>query len=570
VQLADHADVDQVSAKIKEVKLRRVTKQDAAFKPEVFLHSMPRWHLYDEFKNGVNVGGRIEFVWLFGIIGFFVLLLACINFMNLSTARSEKRAKEVGIRKAIGSLRGQLIRQFFAESLLVTLLAFVLSLLLVELALPVFNEVADKKMSIMWTSPLFWLLGIGFTLVTGLLAGSYPALYLSSFKPVQVLKGRFRAGRLANILRKALVVLQFSVSVLLIIGTIVVFNQIQYAKNRPIGYSREGLLAIVMVTDQIHAHFGAVRNELKNSGTVSEIAESSSATTYVDEEDNGFSWEGKDPSLNGDFGVVFVSTDFGKTTGWQFKEGRDFSRDFATDSSAIIFNETAVKFAGLTHPVGKTIMWDGRPYHIIGVVKDMVMQSPYEPVFRTVFVNNQDAQPVVNIRINPLASPHEALTKIESVFKKYNPTQPFEYHFIDDEYAKKFGDEKRIGTLASFFAGLAIFISCLGLFGMASFMAEQRIKEIGVRKVLGASVFSLWKLLSREFVVLVLVAFLISAPLAYYLMSKWLAAYTYRSDLSWWIFAATATGAIIITLATVSFQAIKAALANPVNSLKEQ
>jgi putative ABC transport system permease protein len=570
VELADHANMAQVSAKIKDVKLRRVTPQDAAFKPEVFLHPMTKWHLYSDFKNGVNVGGRIEFVWLFGIIGFFVLLLACINFMNLSTARSEKRAKEVGIRKAIGSLRGQLIRQFFAESLLVTVLAFVSALLMVALILPVFNEVADKKMSIAWTSPLFWLVGIGFTLATGLLAGSYPALYLSSFKPVKVLKGNFRAGRLANIPRKALVVLQFSVSVILIIGTIVVFNQIQFAKNRPVGYSRAGLLAIGMVTDRIHAHFDAVRSELKNSGAVVEIAESSGATTYVDEEDNGFVWEGKDPSMSGDFGVVFVSTDFGKTTGWQFKEGRDFSRDFSTDSSGIIFNETAIQFAGLKHPIGKTIVWDGKPYHIIGVVKDLVMQSPYEPVFRTVFVTNHDPQPVIDIRINPRVSPHAALAKIESVFKKYNPTQPFAYQFMDDDYAKKFGDEERIGTLASFFASLAIFISCLGLFGMASFMAEQRIKEIGVRKVLGASVFSLWKLLSKDFVVLVLLAFLISAPLAYYFMTKWLETYTYRTELSWWIFAVTAAGAMAITLVTVSFQAIKAALANPVKSLKEQ
>jgi hypothetical protein len=402
VQLAEHADIEKVSAKIRDAKLKRVTNQDAAFKPVIFLQPMSKWHLFAEFKNGVNIGGRIEFVWLFGIIGFFVLLLACINFMNLSTARSEKRAKEVDIRKAIGSLRGQLIKQFFYESLLVTVFAFLLSLLLVQLILPFFNEVADKKTAILWDNPLFWLVSIAFVLITGFIAGSYPALYLSSFQPVKVLKGTFRAGRFANVPRKVLVVLQFTVSVILIIGTIVVFNQIQFAKNRPVGYSRDGLVSIIVVTENIHNHFDAISNELKNSGAVAEIAESSSATTYVDETDNGFEWQGKDPSLQGDFGVVYASYDFGKTIGWQFEEGRDFSRSFATDSSGMILNEAAVKFMGLKDPVGLAVNWDGKPYHVIGVVKDMVMQSPYDPVFRTVFVTNNDPQPVIDIRINPV------------------------------------------------------------------------------------------------------------------------------------------------------------------------
>ncbi len=570
VQIAANANMKKISAKIKDAKLKRVSKADAAFKPVVFLQPMSKWHLYSEFKNGVNVGGRIEFVWLFGIIGFFVLLLACINFMNLSTARSEKRAKEVGIRKAIGSLRGQLIRQFFSESLLVAVFAFVLSLILVQLILPFFNEVADKKMSILWSTPLFWCLGIAFTIITGFIAGSYPALYLSSFKPVKVLKGTFRVGRFASVPRKVLVVLQFTVSVILIIGTIVVFNQIQYAKNRPVGYSRAGLISIGMATENVHNHFDAVSNELKTSGAVSEMAESSSATYYVNETDNGFEWQGKDPSVQGDFGVVYASTDFGKTIGWQFKEGRDFSRSFLTDSSGMIFNEAAVKFMGLQHPIDQAIKWDGKSYHIIGVVKDMVMQSPYEPVFRTVFVTNNDPQQVIDIRINPATSTHIALAKIEDVFKKYNPEQPFDYGFTDDNYAKKFGDEERIGKLASFFAILAIFISCLGLFGMASFMAEQKVKEIGVRKVLGATVFNLWKLLSKDFLVLVIISLIIAAPVAYYFMNNWLQKYQYHADISWWIFVVTGIGALAITLITVSFQAIKAALANPVKSLRTE
>jgi len=570
VQVADNADMQRASAKIKDSKLKNVTPADAAFKPVIFLLPMSQWHLYSEFKNGINTGGRIEFVWLFGIIGFFVLLLACINFMNLSTARSEKRAKEVGIRKAIGSLRGQLIRQFFAESLLVALFAFAFSLVLVQLILPYFNEVADKKISILWGNPFFWLAGILFTLFTGFIAGSYPALYLSSFKPVKVLKGTFRVGRFASVPRKVLVVLQFTVSVILIIGTIVVFNQIQFAKNRPVGYSRDGLISVNMATENIHKHFDAVSTELKNSGAVSEMAESSGATYYINETDNGFTWEGKDPSLQGDFNVVYISKDFGKTIGWQLKDGRDFSKNFGTDSSGMILNEAAVKFMGIKNPVGKIINWDGNIFHVIGVVKDMVMQSPYQPVFRTVFVTNNDPQEVVDLRINPSANMHDALAKIATVFKKYNPEQPFEYHFADEEYAKKFGEEERIGKLASFFAALAIFISCLGLFGMASFMAEQRVKEIGVRKVLGASVFNLWKLLSKDFLVLIIISLIIATPVAWYFMNNWLQNYQYHTGVSWWVFAVTGIGALLITLITVSFQAIKAATANPVDSLRSE
>ncbi|HXR84422.1 MAG TPA: ABC transporter permease [Hanamia sp.] len=570
VQIADNADMQKVSEKIKDSKLKNVTPADAAFKPAVFLLPMSKWHLYSEFKNGINVGGRIQFVWLFGFIGFFVLLLACINFMNLSTARSEKRAKEVGIRKTIGSVRGQLIKQFFSESLLITFFSFALSLILVQIILPSFNLVADKKISIPWENPFFWISGILFTVITGFIAGSYPALYLSSFKPVKVLKGTFRVGRFASLPRKVLVVLQFTVSVILIIGTIVVFNQIQFAKSRPVGYSRDGLITVPMTTEDIHKHFEAVSTDLKNSGAVSEIAESSSATYYVDETDNGFTWQGKDPSLQGDFNVVFISKDFGKTIGWKFKEGRDFSKEFPTDSSGIILNEAAVKFMNIKNPVGKIINWDGNLYHVIGVVKDMIMQSPYEPVFRTVFVTNNDPQQVIDIRVNPSANMHDAIAKIGSVFRKYSPDQPFDYHFADDEYAKKFGDEERIGKLTGFFAILAIFISCLGLFGMASFMAEQRVKEIGVRKVLGATVFNLWRLMSKDFIILVFVSLLLAMPVAYYFMHSWLQNYQYRTNLAWWIFASAGMGALLITLVTVSYQAIKAAIANPVESLRSE
>jgi putative ABC transport system permease protein len=570
VQLRDQADMQKVSEKIKDSKLQHVNKRELVFKSQVFLHPMSRWHLYDDFKNGKNVGGRITYVWLFGIIGCFVLLLACINFMNLSTARSEKRAKEVGIRKAIGSLRSQLIGQFFGESMSYVFIAFVLSLLFAQAAIGFFNEVADKKMSIPWTEPLFWLAGIVFSLVTGAVAGSYPAFYLSSFEASKTLKGSIHVGRFASIPRKTMVVIQFSISVMLIIGTITVFRQIEFAKNRPVGYTSKGLVMLHMSTDDLHKNIKAVREELKKSGAITEISESSSAPTYVDEWDDGFDWKGKNPSLTGDAGVVYVSYEFGKTIGWNIAEGRDFSRSFGTDTAAMIINESMVKFMGLKNPVGETLRWMGKPYQIVGVVHDLLMENPYEPISRTVFVMATDAQPVINLRINPQMSAHEAIAKMEPIFKTYNPSQPFDYKFTDEEFAKKFGDEERIGKLAASFAMLAIFISCLGLFGMASFMAERRIKEIGVRKVLGASVFNLWKLLSREFVILVMISLLIAVPVSWYYLHGWLQHYTYRIEMSWWIFIAAGLGALVITLVTVSFQAVKAALANPVESLRTE
>jgi putative ABC transport system permease protein len=572
-QLNPTANIDQVAARIKDLKLNALTaandKLSLGFKPSLFLHPMNKWHLYSEFKNGVIVGGNIEFVWMFGIIGTFVLLLACINFMNLSTARSEKRAKEVGIRKTLGSLRKQLITQFFSESLLVSVFAFVFSIILVQLALSWFNQVADKQMTILWSSPMFWIIGFAFTLFTGVIAGSYPAFYLSSFQPVKVLKGTFRAGRLASLPRKILVILQFTVSATLIIGTVVVFTQVQYTKNRPVGYSREGMIQVYHQTPDIHNHFEAVKYDLMKSGAISSIAESGSPITGIWSDQSGFSWQGMAPGLQPDFGVVRVSPDFGKTVGWQIKEGRDFSKEFLSDSLGLIVNEAAVKFMSMKDPVGQNIKWGGN-YKIIGVVKDMVMTSPYEPVMPTVFSQLNGEGDITNVRLNPRMETSEALGKIETVFKQYDPGSPFTYEFTDTTYAKKFADEERTGKLAGFFTFLAIFISCMGLFGMASFMAEQRTKEIGVRKVLGASVVNLWGLMSKEFVVLVFISLVIATPIAHHFMSGWLLRYKYHADLSWWIFAATAVSAILITLLTVSFQSVKAAMANPVKSLRSE
>jgi len=570
VQVADNADMANVSARIHNTKYDNMDPADRKYKPVMFLQPMSKWHLYSEFKSGVNTGGAIQYVWLFGIIGVFVLLLACINFMNLSTARSEKRAKEVGIRKAIGSLRGQLVYQFYCESMLIAVLAFVLSLALMLLILPYFNSVADKQLSILWNKPVFWLAGIGFTLFTGIVAGSYPALYLSSFRPDKVLKGTFKTGRFAAMPRKVLVVLQFTVSVVLIIGTIVVFKQIQFAKNRPIGYNRNGLVDIEVTNEDLHKNFTAVNADLLKSGAVSQTAESSSSTTGVNNDRGDIIWKGKDPSLSDYFGQINVSFNYGKTVGWQFVQGRDFNTAFVSDSSAVVLNEAAVRYMGLKAPVGEILKVGKKYLTVIGVIKNMVMESPYDPVKQTIFRIGYGAFDHVIFRLNPNRSAHEGLAAIAAVCKTYSPSVPFSYKFVDDEYAAKFATEQRVGSLATGFAILAIFISCLGLFGMAQFMAEQRTKEIGVRKVLGATVLGLWSMLSKDFVRLVVISLLIATPTAYYLMNNWLQHYTYRSELSWWIFAATAAGAIMITLATVSYQSIKAAMMNPVKSLKTE
>ncbi|MCE7064598.1 ABC transporter permease [Dyadobacter sp. CY326] len=567
-QLKDGADFDKTSAKIKDIRVKM--ENPPGYKPEFFLHPMDKWHLYGEFKNGVNTGGLIQFVWLFGIIGAFVLFLACINFMNLSTARSEKRAKEVGIRKAIGSLRGQLISQFFSESLLVVFFAFMLSVFLAAAALPFFNEVSGKEMSILWANPYFWLSGIGFSLLTGIIAGSYPAIYLSSFQPLKVLKGTFSVGRFAAIPRKVLVVMQFTVSVTLIIGTIIIFRQIQFAKNRPVGYTKHGLIEIKMNTPELFRHYNALRSDLLNTGAVTEMSESSGAITTQDGGTTDVSWEGKRPDMQPLIMSNAVTHEYGKTVGWQLTQGRDFSKIFSTDSSAMILNESAVKLMNFKKPLDSFVTASGKPYKVIGVVKDMIKENPFAPVSPSFFIINYRNVGMINIRLAPDMSASEALAKVENVFEKFNPGSPFTYKFADEEYNKKFGNEERIGRLASFFAILAIFISCLGLFGLASFVAEQRTKEIGIRKVLGASVANLWGMLSKDFVLLVIIACLISVPISWHFMSEWLKKYQYHTAISWWIFAVTGMGALGITLLTVSFQAIKAALVDPVKSLRSE
>ena len=574
VQIADHTDFNSVNRNIADSKFKRERLEDKQYKTKVFVHPMSDWHLRSQWENGVLSGGAIDYVKLFSIIGIFVLLLACINFMNLSTARSEKRAKEVGIRKAVGSLRKNLVTQFYVESLLVVICSFGLSLLLAELFLPMFNHMADKSMLIPWKNYIFWICSSGFCLFTTLIAGSYPALYLSSFQPIKVLKGSFRTGRYSSVPRKVLVVLQFTISIALIIGTIVVYNQIRFTRNRPIGYDRNGLMMIRMKSPDFYGKFGVLKTELEHAGAITQFAESSGPVTDVFSNGDGYSWDGKDPNVNGAFANEWVTHDYGKTVGWKMVEGRDFSPEFKTDSSAVIINETAAKFMGVKDPVGKYIRWAGNnqtfTYTVIGVTKDMILESPYDPVRPIIYFMDYNNVNWIDLKLNANKSAQESISKIEAVFKKIIPNAPFDYKFADAEFASKFASETRIGKLSAFFAVLAIFISCLGLFGLASFVAEQRTKEIGVRKVLGASVFSLWKLLSKDFVALVLISMAIVTPLSYYFMHRWLQNYQYRTEISGWVFAWAGISAILITLLTVSYQSIKAAMLNPTKSLKAE
>ncbi len=571
VQIADNTTMEEVSAKIKDIKLKS-DKEAAQYNPQLLLHPMDDWHLRSNFENGVKAGGQIENVWLFGTIGAFVLLLACINFINLSTARSEKRAREVGIRKSVGSVRMQLIGQFLSESFMVVCLSFLVTVPLVLALIPTFNALADKQITFPWGNICFWGVSLFFVIFTALLSGSYPALYLSSFHPVKVLKGTFRAGRYSALPRQILVVLQFTVSVALIIGTVVVFQQIQFSKNRPIGYDREGLIQTPLRGGAFNGKYDFMRQELLNTGAVVEMSSSSSPTTQVYNNRSGYTWLGKPEGFQVDLAWTAVSPEYVKSLGLKITAGRDFSRRSASDSNAVILNKTAVKYLGLKQPVGALIRSDDNPpLTIIGVIDDMIMQSPYEPVKQSMYVFDKGGNAnYYNLRLNPDQSASKSIATIEGIFKKNFPDLLFEYQFVDEEYAAKFAAEERIGKLAGVFTGLAILISCLGLFGLASYVAEQRTKEIGVRKVLGASVASLWRLLSKDFVFLVLIALLIAAPLAWYFMDGWLQKYTYRTELSWWIFVAAGAGALAITLLTVSFQSVKAALMNPVESLRSE
>jgi putative ABC transport system permease protein len=568
VQLNAGSNPQTVSAKIAGL-LQQHNK--SVIKPVLILYPMNKWHLYSEFQNGVPATGSIRYCWMFGFIGVFILLLASINFMNLATARSQKRAKEVGIRKAVGSGRNQLITQFFGESVFMVACAFVLALCLAQLLLPFFDVVSGKKMIIPWASPLFWIFAFVFMLIMGFLSGSYPALYLSSFNPVKVLKGTFQPGRSATTPRKVLVVVQFTVSIGLAFATMVVYRQIQFAKDRPLGYDQNRLITVPLNSPNLNANYNALRVELLKTGAVVNLTESSSPTTGIASAANNMVWRGKDPNYQAAFGTISSSSDYGPTVGWNIIQGRDFSAGLVTDSLAFVLNEAAVKQMGLVKPVGERVRWHDKDFTIIGVARDMVMTSPFLSSMPTVFMmNTERSMNVIEIKLAPNQPPAEALSVIGAVFRKFNPDAPFDYQFEDEQYAAKFTSEQRIGNLARGFSLLALFISCIGIFGMASFVAEQRTKEIGVRKVLGASVVNLWALLCRDFVVLVLISAAIASPVAYHFMRNWLQHYQYRTAVVWWIFVAAGGGVLVITILTVSIQSIKAATASPVKSLRSE
>lgn len=532
VQLNDGMSPAQTNAKIKDVVLDHQADDPNVrklVKPEIFLHPMAKWRLYSDFEEGKNTGGFIRYVRLFGVFGLFILVIACINFMNLSTARSEKRAKEVGVRKAVGSGREQLIGQFLSESILIACIALVLALGISLISLPYFNRLTEKAMSIDFGNPVFWGITAAFTLFTGLLAGSYPALYLSSFNPVKIIKGNVHVGKGASLPRKILVVVQFTFSVALMIGTIIIYQQIQHGKNRPVGFTKEGLISVNSSKDLLD-HFEALRADLLATGAVASLCKTNSPPTQWWSSNSGWEWKGATPE---DKSVIFTtlatSYDYMKTMGIRPKEGRDFSRDFATDSTGVILNETAVKRMGLQNPIGETLKWAGRNWTVVGVIPDIVVEwSAYRAAAPMTIIFDKNWVSFIDVRINPAVPTSVAIEKIAPIFDKYNPIYPFDYQFADIEYAKKFSYEELIGNLSAIVSTLAIFISCLGLFGLALFMAEQRVKEIGIRKVLGASIANVCGLLSKEFLQLVITACLIASPIAWYAMNQWLKSYTYK------------------------------------------
>ncbi|QHS57300.1 FtsX-like permease family protein [Mucilaginibacter sp. 14171R-50] len=552
-------------------QVKNITRSHSEVKDiDVFVHPATKWRLYSKFENGQIVGGRITTIKLFSIIAVFILLIACINFMNLSTARSEKRAKEVGIRKVVGAGKGSLIAQFMGESILIALLAGALALIIVHISLPSFNILTEKNLFIPLASATFWIIVVVFILFTGVVSGSYPALYLSSFAPVKVLKGTFRAANAALSPRKILVVTQFWFAIVLIISTIIVKEQLDYAQSRDTGYKKTNLV-YTFLQGNIDKNYALIRNELLTSGAATSVTKTSAPMTQGWSDSWDFNWDGKDQGSKIDFNMFNVDGDFSKTMGLKIVEGRDIDiKTYPSDSSAILINEAALKLMKFKNPIGQIVLRDNHKLVIVGVVKDFILQSPYEPVKQMIIQGPSAWFNVMHYKLNEKNTTAQNLKLAEAVFKKFNPDYPFDYHFVDEEYNQKFQDEQRTGTLASLFAGLTIFISCLGLFGLATYMAQNRIKEIGVRKVLGASVFGVTSMLSKDFLKLVGIAFIFAIPVAWYGMHTWLQGYSYRVEISVWVFAVAAFLTTLISIVTVSFQAVKAALANPVKSLRSE
>ncbi len=566
VQVKPGVTYAQVAAKVKDLE-KSEKDNSMSMTTNVILDPVAKWHLYDNYDGGKPVAGFIEYVRIFSIIGILVLVIACINFINLTTARSEKRAKEVGVRKAIGSGKKELILQFLIESVLLTFIAFLFSIALVQLALPSFNTLTGGAINVPFASPVFWIVTLCCVLLTALAAGSRPAFYLSSFNPVNVLKSSIHTGKSATLPRKILVVLQFSCSIALIIGTFVIYQQVQYAKDRPSGFDKNRLVMTDMNED-LTRNYTAIRNELEQKGIAATVTTASNNVTTGGNHRDVDGWQGKKPGESVNMGYVHVTEDYFKTVGMTMKDGRNFIG--YSDTLNVIFNEAAVKLLRLNNPINQVITNMDARFKIIGVVKDAIMASPFSPADPTIFMYEAKPQSVMMCRLSAGAKTPNAIASLATIFNKYNPAYPFTYTFADDSYAAKFKLEVLIGKLAGLFAALAIFISCLGLFGLAAYMAEQRNKEIGIRKVLGATVPQVWMLLSKDFVLLVLISCFIASPIAFYFLTGWLQKYDYRITLSPFVFVLAGVAAIVITIITVSFQSIKAALANPVNSLRSE
>ncbi len=564
VELAPEASFETVDARLREF----IQEKSGDEYTYGFLHTIKDWHLRSKFEGGEKVGGRITYVRLFSIIAMIILLIACINFMNLSTARSEKRANEVGVRKAMGSGRSRLMFQFIAEAIMMSFFATVLSVFLLYILLPQFNVLIDKTLVLNLSSPLHIGILLSITILCGVIAGLYPALYLSSFKPVDVLKGvRVTTGS-ATFIRKGLVVGQFTISIVFIISTILVYQQIQHVKNRELGYDKEQLISM-RANRQMIDKFSVIQQELVNSGAVKSIALSNSQLLSGGNNGSGLTWQGGTDTEDVLISFRYVSSDFLETTGIDLIEGRGFSDNIDKDSTSVIITESFAKLMGEGSAIGKQIN-RGIDYTVIGIAEDYLYGDMYETSDPVMFFNYNNYARYLYIKTDTNVSISEALSNIESVMKKANPVFPFEYAFVDERFDAKFKSEQLVGKLSQIFAILAIVISCLGLFGLAAYTAEQRRKEIGVRKVLGASVSTIVRLLSKDFMKLVFIAIIIAIPIAWLAMRNWLQDYAYRIEINWWIFIIAGLTAICIALLTVSFQAVKAAIANPVNSLKTE
>ncbi|MCK6617594.1 MAG: ABC transporter permease [Cyclobacteriaceae bacterium] len=565
VELADGSTKEKVDVSIRDIVKKQLA--DTLTNPQVFLHPITDLRLYSNFENGKVSGGMIEYVQLFGAIAIFVLLIACINFMNLATARSEKRAREVGIRKSIGSRKKELIIQFLGESILITLMAFLLAIVLVELSLPAYNTLVKKKLFIDYANPYLWFAAGSLIMITGIIAGSYPAFYLSSFNPVQVLKGKIQSGKGSVAPRKVLVTLQFGFSIFLIVGTVVIYQQIQHVKNRNTGYDRENLM-MIWSNGELETNYQTIKNELIATGAVKSVCKSNSPITSIFS-NNIVEWPGMTPGTRVVFTTIATEYDYAKTMGINLLEGRDFSPDY-NDSTNVVINRAAVDMMGLTNPVGATITMWGREWKIIGVMENVIMNSPYEPVQPLVMVFMPGWTSTISVRLEKTNDLPAAISKVETVFKRLNPTYPFAYRFADVEFDKKFTQINLISSLAKIFAGLALVITSLGLFGLAAFTAEQRAKEVSIRKVLGATVTNLVLLISKDFSRLVIVAFVIASPVAWWFLSGFLERYPYRITINWLILPAAGLATLVVALAIVSTQALRAAMSNPVENLRNE